>query len=318
MELSVTQLDLDGNSHTVWICRDVSVRKEAEERRTKLEQELSQAQKLESLGTLASGIAHEINTPVQYVSDNTHFLRDAFGDLMAILAAQEALVAAAEEAGLLGEAVAKVRAYQQEADMDFLKEEVPGSIEQTLDGIARISKIVTAIKEFAHPGNAEKTAVDLNKAIDTTLTVAHNEWKYVAEVETRFDDDLPPVPCLPGEFNQVVLNMVVNAAHAIEAKKADGLGRITIATARRGDMAEVCITDSGCGISDKHRKQVFDPFFTTKGVGKGTGQGLSIAYHSITQKHGGTIAVDSQEGVGTTFTIRIPLEAEEQTLKEAV
>ena len=317
MELAATELDLDGSSFTVWICKDVSSRKQAEEQRAKLERELAQSQKLESLGTLASGIAHEINTPVQYVSDNCHFLRDAFADLVAVLSAQNDLLEAAEAAGVLSESVTKVRKSQEDADLDFLKEEVPSSIEQTLDGVSRVSKIVTAVKEFSHPGTAEKSLVDLNKAIETTLTVARNEWKYLAEVETDFDDALPPVPCLPGEFNQAILNMVINAAHAIESKKEEALGKITIRTAQRESMAEISISDSGCGISPEHKKQIFDPFFTTKGVGKGTGQGLSIAYASITQKHGGTISVDSTPGVGTTFTIRLPL-PDDTALKEAV
>ncbi len=317
MELSITQLDMDGSTFTVWILKDVSARKEAEERRAKLEQELSQAQKLESLGTLASGIAHEINTPVQYVSDNGHFLKDAFTDLMKVLEAQETLLKAAEAAGVLGDEIATVKACQEDADIDFLKEEVPTSIAQGLDGVARISKIVTAIKEFSHPGTAEKSLVDLNKAIDTTLTVARNEWKYIAEVETKFADSLPMVPCLPGELNQVILNMVINAAHAIESLNKEDLGKITIETLQRGDMAEIRISDTGCGISEEHRKQIFDPFFTTKGVGKGTGQGLSIAYSSITQKHDGTISVESEVGVGTTFIIHLPV-GEAETLKEAV
>ena len=317
MELAITQVDLDGSKFTVWICKDVSARKEAEERRAKLEQELSQAQKLESLGTLASGIAHEINTPVQYVSDNGHFLKDAFADLMKVVDAQNALLKAAEAAGALGDEIARVSEAQEEADLDFLKEEVPNSIAQALDGVARISKIVTAIKEFSHPGTAEKSLVDLNKAIDTTLTVARNEWKYIAEVETDFDENLPQVPCLPGEFNQAILNMVINAAHAIESVKGEELGKITIKTSQRSGMAEIRIIDSGCGISEEHQKQIFDPFFTTKGVGKGTGQGLSIAYGSITQKHNGSITVESKVGVGTTFIIQLPIEGADG-LKEAV
>lgn len=317
MELSITQLDFDGKNFTVSICRDISHRKKAEQERAKLQLELSQAQKLESLGTLASGIAHEINTPVQYVSDNGHFLRDAFTDLLNVLEAQDALLRAAETAGTLGEEIAKVKASQEEADLDFLKEEVPSSIEQAMDGVGRISKIVTAIKEFSHPGTAEKSLVDLNKAIDTTLTVARNEWKYIAEVETDFDESLPQVPCLPGEFNQVILNMVINAAHAIESVKGEELGKITVKTLRNGGMAEIRITDTGCGISEGHKKQIFDPFFTTKGVGKGTGQGLSIAYSSITQKHNGSITVESKVGTGTTFIIQLPFE-EAGSLKEAV
>lgn len=317
IEIAITQLDLDEKKFTVWICRDISHRKEAEKEKAKLQLELSQAQKLESLGTLASGIAHEINTPVQYVSDNGHFLKDAFTDLITVLDAQKALLEAAEAGGVLAEQVGAVKKSEEEADISFLREEVPGSIEQTLDGVSRISKIVTAIKEFSHPGAAEKSLIDINKAIETTLTVARNEWKYIAEVETDFDENLPQVPCLPGEFNQVILNMVINAAHAIESVKNDDLGKITVKTHQVDGKAEIRITDTGCGISEENKKQIFDPFFTTKGVGKGTGQGLSIAYASITQKHGGTITVESTVGTGTTFIIQIPF-AEAQTVKEAV
>jgi signal transduction histidine kinase len=191
--------------------------------------------------------------------------------------------------------------------------EVPGAIQHALDGVDRISRIVRAIKEFAHPGPAEKSAADLNAAIETTLTVARNEWKYVADLVTDFDPNLPPVPCHPAEINQVILNMVINAAHAIEdaaPHRCRPKGVITIRTRRRDGWAEIQIADNGIGIPEHIRPHIFDPFFTTKVIGRGTGQGLAICYPVIVEKHGGTITFESEEGRGTTFTLRLPLTQE--------
>jgi signal transduction histidine kinase len=177
--------------------------------------------------------------------------------------------------------------------------------------VQRVSKIVGAMKEFSHPGTGEKTAVDLNRAIESTLTVATNEWKYVAEVATDLDAALPPVVCLPGEFNQVILNMVVNASHAIGDVVGDGgkgKGTITVSTRHDGDDVEIRIRDSGTGMPEHIRARIFDPFFTTKGVGRGTGQGLAIAHSVIVDKHGGTIQVESEVGKGTTFILRLPIQ----------
>ena len=182
-----------------------------------------------------------------------------------------------------------------------------------------MSKIVGAMKDFSHPGGEELEAVDLNKTIESTITVARNEWKYVAEMVTKFDPALPPVPCLVGEFNQVVLNIVINASHAIAdvvSKNTGEKGTITVTTRQDGDWAEVRIRDTGTGIPEKHRSKVFDYFFTTKEVGKGTGQGLSIAYAVITEKHGGAITLESEMGKGTTFIIRLPIEPESATAEE--
>jgi signal transduction histidine kinase len=205
--------------------------------------------------------------------------------------------------------------------LEYLLAEIPKAISQSADGIDRVATIVRAMKEFAHPGSAEKAAVNLNKAIESTVTVARNEWKYVADLHTTLDPTLPPVPCLVGEFNQVVLNMIVNATHAIAdaVKGTGGKGTITIGTRRAGDFVEVCIADTGMGIPESIRHRIFDPFFTTKEVGKGTGQGLAIARSVVVDKHGGTIAVESQVGTGTTFIIRLPLTAqgERGALKEA-
>jgi signal transduction histidine kinase len=176
--------------------------------------------------------------------------------------------------------------------------------------VTRVSRIVQAMKEFSHPSTAEKTPVDLPRAIENTLTVARNEWKYVAEVVTDFDPALPAVRCLPGEVNQMLLNLIVNAAHAIGDVVGTGgerKGTLTVTTRRVGNWAEIRVSDTGTGIPAKIRERVFDPFFTTKPVGKGTGQGLAIAHAVVVDKHGGQITLETEEGRGTTFIVRLPL-----------
>jgi signal transduction histidine kinase len=271
--------------------------KQTLEERDRLEDNLRQAQKLEAIGQLAAGIAHEINTPTQYVGDNLRFLKESFGELDGLLA-NLVKVGGAPASKLLAD-----------ADFDYLKEEIPRALNQSLEGVDRVAKIVRAMKEFSHPAR-EKTATDLNRAIQSTITVASNEWKYVAEVEMDLDGNLPAVHCSPAEFNQVVLNMVVNAAHAIGdvvGDGANGKGKIRVRTRPDGEWAVVEISDSGCGMPPHIQQRIFDPFFTTKEVGKGTGQGLAIAHNVIVDKHGGTIKVSSAPGKGTTFTIRLPI-----------
>ncbi len=287
---------------------NITERKQAEKARQEMEIQLRQGQKLESIGQLAAGIAHEINTPTQYIGDNTRFLADAFKDLNSLLAHLEKLAAATPETtpGILAE----LRATAGQVDCQYLCEEIPRAIQQSLEGVDRVTKIVRAMKEFSHPGTTEKTAVDLNHAIDVTLSVSRNEWKYIAEVKTEFDATLPLVPCLPGEFNQVILNLIVNAAHAIAdvvGKTGTAKGLITASTRRDDGWVEVRIQDTGTGIPETARPRMFEPFFTTKGVGKGTGQGLAIAHTVIVKKHGGTIYFETETGKGTTFIIRLPL-----------
>ena len=278
--------------------------------RGRIEIQLRHAQKMESIGQLAAGIAHEINTPTQYIGDNTRFVQDAFGDLSRLIATYDQLLHAAAAGPVAPELIAEVRAAVTAADMTYLNREIPHAIQQSLEGIARVSNIVRAMKEFSHPGTTEKTALDLNHAIESTLTVCRNEWKYVAELTTHFDPTLPPVPVLPGEFNQVILNIVINATHAIAdvvGRSGERKGLITVSTRRDGDWAEVRIGDTGTGIPESARQRIFDPFFTTKKVGQGTGQGLAIAHSVVVQKHGGTIAFETETGCGTTFVIRLPL-----------
>lgn len=277
--------------------------------RRHLESQLSQAQKLESIGQLAAGIAHEINIPTQYVGDNTRFMQDAFNDLTTLFAQFQNLLEAARTGTVAPEVVAATEAAAMEADLDYLKEEIPTAIRQSLEGIERVTTIVAAMKEFSHPGLAEKHSTDLNQQIASTITVSSNEWKYVAELATDLDPELPAVPCLAAEINQVFLNIIVNAAHAIRDVVGDSgdKGQITVTSCQHGPWVEIHIADTGSGIPDHARSKVFDPFFTTKEVGKGTGQGLAIAHSVVVDKHGGTLTFETEMGKGTTFVIRLPL-----------
>jgi PAS domain S-box-containing protein len=273
------------------------------QRRT-LEAQLHQAQRLESIGQLAAGIAHEINTPMQFVGDNHRFLADAFASLGGLVERMRAALALAPEAER-----AAVAAAEAAADLPWLLAEVPKALGQSQEGIERMARIVKAMKEFSHPGSEDVVPVDLNHAIESTLVVSRNVWKYVADLTAELDPGLPPVPVLPGGFNQVVLNLVVNAAHAIEDRlgRQGGKGRITVRTRRDGGHAVLEVGDTGCGIPEAIRPRIFDPFFTTKAVGRGTGQGLAIIRTEVVERLGGEISFASEVGAGTTFIVRIPL-----------
>ncbi|AGW13251.1 sensor histidine kinase [Megalodesulfovibrio gigas] len=303
--------ELEGRELVVQAFIDITEQK-------KLERQLSMAQRLESVGLLAAGVAHEINTPIQYVSDSVEFIKDAINDLQEVLAAYEVLEEQLPQTSEVQKAVHLVRDFKEDVDLPFLNVELPRACDRALDGVQRVSRIVLAMKNFSHVGGEEMKPVDLNKALENTLVVAKNEWKYAAEVETSFDQELPLVVCLPGDMNQVFLNMVVNAAHAIQSRleqeggKGSAKGRIRIATAKDGDYAVVHIQDNGCGIKPEHMTRIFDPFFTTKEVGKGTGQGLAIAHDIVVNKHHGVILVDSSPGKGTLFVIRLPFLQPEQ------
>jgi two-component system, NtrC family, sensor kinase len=299
-------------THFIAVKQDITGRKAAEREHGLMQAQLNQAQKLESIGRLAAGVAHEINTPTQYIGDNTRFVQESFAQLLPVLAAPRQLLDAFRDHRLTPELVQATEAALESADVEYLSGEIPNAVRECLQGVERVAKIVQAMKEFSHPGSTEKTPVDLNRAIESTLTVARNEWKYVAELVTDFDPTLPPVHCLPGEFNQVILNLVVNAAHAIGDTLKDrdaAKGTITVSTRWDGEWVEVRIRDTGSGIPESARGKIFDPFFTTKGVGKGTGQGLAIAHSVVVDKHGGTIRFETELGQGTVFIIRMPLNA---------
>lgn len=324
MNMEEKQTHLDGSERTV-LTSKVPLRNPQSEvigvltigvditERKLLESQLIQAQKLESIGQLASGIAHEINTPTQYIGDNVRFLRDKIADIVELLAKHSQLVERLKEQNACMDLVGEIEEEMKEINLEFLCEEIPLAINDSLDGIDRVSDIVRAMKEFSHPGGEGKTEQDLNRAIHNTITVARNRWKYVAELDTHFDPALPPVTCLINELNQVVLNLIVNAADAIGEKLAghtDEKGKITVSTKHVGRFVEIYVSDTGGGIPESIRSRIFDPFFTTKDVGKGTGQGLAICHDIITKKHNGEIFFQSDPGKGTTFTIRLPLDPE--------
>jgi PAS domain S-box-containing protein len=289
---------------------DISIRKGVELEQQKMEVQLRQAQKLEAIGQLAAGIAHEINTPTQYVGDNTRFFKDSFQNIRKVLKSHEELIQAAKNNAVTPEVLGRAETILADSDLEYLFEQIPAAINETLEGVERVTKIVRAMKEFSHPGGKEKSPADLNKAIESTITVARNEWKYIADMDLAFDPNLPSVPCFLGEFNQVILNLVINASHAITDVIKDHpntKGKITISTRRDGDAVEVRVGDTGGGIPENVRPRIFEPFFTTKPVGKGTGQGLSIVYTNIVKKHGGAVTFETQCGQGTTFIIRLPL-----------
>ena len=276
--------------------------------RKRLESCLFQAQKLESIGQLAAGIAHEINTPTQFIGDNVTFLQDVFKDLHGLSLQINRLLEAARNQSFAPGLTEEIEKTIQSINLDELATEVPKSINQALSGVQRVAKIVQAMKDFSHPGTEFKTPVDINRAIESTLTVCRNEWKYVADLQTDFDSSLPLVCCLPGEFNQAILNIVVNAAHAISDRVGkNGKGVIGVSTRQRGDRVEIRIRDTGTGIPEAVRGRIFDPFFTTKEVGKGTGQGLAIARFVVVDKHQGEIFFETAMGQGTTFVLRLPL-----------
>jgi PAS domain S-box-containing protein len=282
-----------------------------------LEEQLRQAQKLEAIGQLAAGIAHEINTPAQYVGDNATFLKETWPVLDHMLGLCVRLREESIAGGVAPDTISELLQRTEEADPVYLLREVPQAIAQAIEGVQRISKIVRAMKEFSHPGAEGKCAIDINHAIETTIAVARNEWKYVADVQTRFAEKLPAVFCLAGEFNQVILNLLINAAHAIATATKNGStgkGTITITTKCDADWVEVQIRDTGTGVPDKIRSRIFEPFFTTKEVGKGTGQGLALAHTVIVKKHDGKIWFESEAGKGTTFFLRLPLKVPETGL----
>mgnify|MGYP001180264710 CR=1 FL=1 len=259
--------------------------------RKELETQLVHAQKMEAVGQLASGIAHEINSPSQFASDNILFLKEAVeGFIAKIDNSQEA---------------------PDEKEITFLKENAPEAVQQANEGISRITTIVKSMKNFAYrDAESAKKPNDLNQAIKSTIVVATNEWKYHAELETKLDSQIPMVPCNIGEINQVVLNLIVNGAHAIRDRYGSGQkGILSISTKHyvKDECVIISITDNGGGIPAKVQARIFEPFFTTKEVGVGTGQGLAIAHNVIVKSHNGQIWFQSTEGQGTTFFIKLPM-----------
>lgn len=271
-------------------------------KRERLEEELRLAQRLESIGQLAAGIAHEINTPMQYVGDNVSFLSSAARGLTDYLSRVEAAVGQSGDAELR----AQLAKAQKATRSSFLLAEIPGALEASRDGIAHVSRIVQAMKSFAHQDQDEKVSSDINRTLQDTLIVAQNEYKRVAVAHTTLGE-LPHIACFPGKLNQVFLNLIVNAAHAIEDAHKPGMGQIRVVSALVEGAIEVRISDDGCGIPPAIAHRIFDPFFTTKAVGRGTGQGLGLARRIVVDMHGGSLSFESSPGAGTTFIVQLPL-----------
>jgi PAS domain S-box-containing protein len=305
---------------TFGISRDITSKKLAEQSQREMEIQLQLAQKLESIGRLAAGVAHEINTPTQFITDNVRFLTDAMAKIEAVFVQYSALRSAAAESPACAAAIEASAAVEKEVELDYLFSEIPGCLKQSQDGLSRITRIVQSLKEFAHPNSPELTPSNLNQTIETSITVSRHEWKYVAEVVTDLAPELPLVPCVVDEFNQVMLNLIVNAAHAVgDALKQRGgeSGKITIRTRLEAPWAVVEVEDTGTGIPEEIRSRIFEPFFTTKAVGKGTGQGLTIVQTVIVKHHHGTVELTSELGRGTKFILRLPLLVETPPLPSA-
>jgi two-component system NtrC family sensor kinase len=292
--------------------QDITTRKQNEERTRQLERELMQSQKLEAIGTLAGGIAHEINTPIQFIGDNLAFANDAIGTLRNVLEAQRKLVGAAQGHPALAVLAAEAEASYADADCEFLLYELPVAISESRTGVNQVAGIVRAMKEFSHPANKAKASVDLNKIAERASLISKGEWKHVAELDFDLEEDLPSVMAIEGELNQVVLNLIVNAAHAVSANN-HSTGRITIRTRSSDEFVELEIEDNGAGIPPAISDKIFEPFFTTKDVGKGTGQGLAIARDVIVNKHGGKIGFRDGPETGTIFSIWLPMRRVEES-----
>ena len=274
--------------------------------------QLLHSEKLAALGTLAAGIAHEINTPMQYLEYNTLFLQESFDGILELLKSYGRLEGRIASGDGIRPLFREIRELEEKIDLAYIREEIPRAIRESSEGVEHVTEIVRSMRDFTHPGNRQIAPMDINEAVSNTIRVSQNQWVRVAEIQVDLTPDLPPVPCLQGEFNQVVLNLIVNAAHAIEErikKKPDaGAGLISIHTRKTEDSVEVCVQDNGIGIPDIIRPKIFDPFFTTKEVGRGTGQGLAISRSVIVDRLGGRLTFNSRVGEGTTFIIRLPLE----------
>lgn len=308
VEISISKMTTDQKIILTAVVRDISKRIENEEKQKYLQDQLFQAQKLESIGTLAAGIAHEINTPVQFINDNLIFLNKTIKKFLDFnLELNQSI-----ENGSNDLLKNKIQKMEQQYKFDYLKKEIPLSIDQSIEGVQRVSNIVKAMKDFSYQGSKQdKEKANINQAIESTVIITKNEWKYIADIDLKLDQSIPEVLCFIGDLKQVILNMIVNAAQAIAEKKerenVSDKGHITIETKLKNDLIQILIQDDGGGIPSENIQKIFDPFFTTKPLGKGTGQGLAISYHIIKEKHQGTIQVQSEMNIGTSFIIEFPV-----------
>ncbi|MDK9726007.1 MAG: ATP-binding protein [Sterolibacteriaceae bacterium MAG5] len=316
VRVRLSAMSIGGRTYLLAVVDDIGERKRFQEAvdanmrdlvalNTKLENahvQLLQSEKMASIGQLAAGVAHEINNPVGYVYSNLGSLENYLRDFLAMLDAYEKA-----EPAMDAEARAAVQALRRELDIDYLRQDVATLLSETREGVNRVRKIVQDLKDFSHAGSGEEWRwADLHAGLESTLNIVANELKYKTTVVREYGE-LPQIYCLPSQINQVFMNLLVNAAHAIETR-----GVVTVRTGTAGREVWVEVEDTGCGIPPDHLKRIFDPFFTTKPVGKGTGLGLAVSY-SIVEKHRGRIEVRSEVGKGTAFRVWLPIEAPAET-----
>ena len=300
LELSLLQKDLEN---------------QVEEKTT----QLLQAQKLESMGQLAAGIAHEVNTPMQFIDNNTDFLQQVFEEIGELMEKSLKVCAQAKNGPVDDALLEEMDEALEDADVDYLTGEAGKAIEKIQDGVTRVVDIVKGMRELAHPGGREKSQADLNQTIQNATSVCRNEWKYVADLNLELDDNLPSVECFPSEISQCIINLVVNAAHAIgdaTGEGSQGKGTLTVGTRADGDSMEIYVADTGTGIPEEAQPHIYEFLYTTKKVGEGTGQGLALVHRVIVDNHGGQISFATEQSKGTTFTVRLPLKAQEEATQQ--
>lgn len=306
-EVALSSVCLKDGWHVICVLRDITRRKRLEAERRRLESELGRHHKMEALAQLADGIAHEINTPMQTIGNNLGFLREAFEDTQALMATHEEVLGQIRQLAQLADAVATCERARDELDPDFIAEEAARAIEQSLDSIEQVKRIVHSMRVFANADSPGAEMTDLNKLIHDLLAITRNRWSAVAEV--RFDTDSPAteIECFPGELSQALLNLMINAIQAIEELEGKQRGRIDIAIRQLEKVVEIRIADNGKGIPPEVREHIFNPFFTTREVGQGTGQGLTHSHDVVVRGHQGSLSFETEVDRGSAFILRLPV-----------
>ena len=306
MDLAVGVFDHTAGRQLIGLVRDITSRTEDQRR-------LNQAQKMEAIGQLASGVAHEINTPMQYVASNISFIGQGLSELETVLVALMQLVDSVKEEQDLPPDLRKLLNLARDTDLEFVHERLPEAVEDAMIGTDRVSEIVQALREAAHPGTGQKVDSNISTILHNAAIVSRNSWKYHAELLEDYDESCPMVAVFVGELSQAFINLIVNAADAVQeeieraAPESQAKGEIRLTSQLVDSFVEVRISDTGGGVSPEIRSKIFDYFFTTKAPGKGTGQGLAIAYDVIVNKHGGELSFDSVPQRGSTFIVRLPI-----------
>ena len=292
----------------VYVMQDVTARNKAQRLNDKISRQLHEARRLEAIGALASGIAHEINTPIQFIGDNVAFVKTALSDIRASFLNYEELRGACARDGAYGAEVRKVDAFNSSIDLATLVPELATAMTETAEGLAFVRDIVLLVRHFAHPGTGKAEEANVNTIVRNVLTISRNRWKNVVAIETVLADGLPKIDCHPGQLQQVLINLLINAIEAIEDVPQDD-GAIQIATEAEESIIRIRVSDNGPGVPPSLREKIFDPFFTTKKLGKGTGQGLALAKDIIVNQHRGRFYLHDTKGFSTSFVIELPTRA---------